>query len=92
MANRLLNVRLTPEDERNVAQLRARGISISELMRRALRVEALKSSESPVDAKQLIVDMIALHPTPKAATQRKVDATDRGAVRRHIQARLRAKK
>src|SRR5207247_165362 len=53
MASRLLNVRLSPDDEQLVKRLRARGISISELMRRALRAEATKAAHEPVDAHAL---------------------------------------
>jgi lambda repressor-like predicted transcriptional regulator len=91
MASRLLNVRLTPEDERIVARLKARGISISALMRRALRAEDLQGRSRPPEAEQLIADILALYPTPAETGRQRTDATDRTAVRKHIQKRLRAR-
>lgn len=91
MASRLLNVRLTPEDERAVAQLRARGVSISEIMRRALRAEVARNEHIQVDAESLVAELQARFPTPSKPSSRRVDATDRDAVREHIKKRLRAR-
>ena len=91
MASRLLNVRLTPEDERIVARLKARGVSISALMRRALRAEDLLGRSRPPQAEQLVVEILARYPTPADAGRQLTDATDRTAVRKHIQKRLRAR-
>lgn len=91
MASRLLNVRLTPEDQRIVARLKARGVSISALMRRALRAEDLHGRPRPPQAEQLVEEILARHPTPADAGQQRTDATDRTAVREHIQKRLRAR-
>ncbi len=91
MASRLLNVRLTPEDERAVAQLRARGVSISEIMRRALRAEVSRNEHIQVDAESLVAELQARFPTPSKPSARRVDATDREAVREHIKKRLRAR-
>ncbi len=92
MGSRLINVRLTPEDERMVARLKARGVSISEVMRRALRAEAGQPDERSVDSELLVADMLAAYPTPKNAPRRAVRASDRHAVRKHIQSRLRARR
>jgi post-segregation antitoxin (ccd killing protein) len=47
MASRLLNVRLDPEDANIARQLRARGVSISDVVRRVLRDEAKKLATAP---------------------------------------------
>lgn len=92
MGSRLLNVRLGPEDERLVQQLRARGVSISAVVRRALRVEAANTAGAPVDTEQLLDDILAEHPTPATSRRKRPTTTDRRAVREHIRRRLRAKK
>ena len=92
MASRLLNVRLSPADEQIVARLKARGISLSEVMRRALRAEETQATGQSVDPEALVADMLATYPTPKGARAGAIRATDRHAVRKHIQARLRARR
>jgi len=89
MASRLLNVRLTPEDEVLVARLKARGVSISDVMRRALRAEAAALSAKNTDPDKLIAELQARFPTPRGASRRRVDTTDRHAVRALIQRKLR---
>jgi len=89
MASRLLNVRLTPEDEALVARLKARGISISDVMRRALRAEAASIAEESVDPDKLIAELQTRFPTPSGAPRRRVRSTDRSAVRAYIQRKLR---
>lgn len=89
MGSRLLNVRLSPEDERLVERLRARGISISDLMRRALRSAAAQAAQEPVDAGAVVDELIARFPTVPNASRARVEATDRRAVREHIVKRLR---
>jgi predicted nuclease with RNAse H fold len=90
--SRLFNVRLSPEDARLVERLRARGISLSEVMRRAVRKEAAELKDEPVDADALIEDLLTQFPTPAAVPSQRPDATDRHAVREHIRKRLRAVK
>ncbi len=92
MASRLINVRLNPEDERLVERLRARGISISELMRRALRSEVAKTNDEPIDATALIDELIAKFPTVPNVPHARPDTTDRCAVREHIAKRLRRRR
>jgi len=88
--SRLFNVRLSPEDALLVERLRARGIPLAEVMRRAVRREAAELVDGPVNADALIKDLLAQFPTPAAAPERRPDATDRHAVRKHIRKRLRA--
>lgn len=89
MGNRLLNVRLTPEDELLAKRLRARGLSISEIVRRALR-EAAASADNPrVEPAELEAEMLRRYPTPAAGPAPRPDTRDRRAVREHIRSKLR---
>ena len=92
MGSRLLNVRLGPDDEQLVERLRARGISLSEVMRRALRAEVAKTANEPVDASALIDELMARFPTVAGAARPRPDTTDRRAVREHIAQRLRRRR
>jgi post-segregation antitoxin (ccd killing protein) len=92
MASRLLNVRLAPEDERLAQELRARGVSISDVVRRAIRSEARRVKAEPLAVDGLLEDIIARYPTPNAPARKRPDAADRRAVGAHIRARLRTKR
>ena len=89
MANRLLNVRLTPEDERLAKRLRARGLSISDIVRRALREAAADEASIRVDPTELAAEMLRLYPTPPGGPNARPDTLDRHAVREHVRAKLR---
>lgn len=88
MAKRLLNVRLSPEDERIARRLRARGLSISDIVRRALR-EAAGEESVRADPAELEAEMLRLYPTPTTGPSARPDTLDRQAVREHIRAKLR---
>ena len=88
MGNRLLNVRLTAEDERLVNQLRERGVSMSELVRQALRDAAQRVEASPCDPAEIEAEMLRLYPTPPGAKAAGPDASDRRALRDHIRKKL----
>lgn len=89
MGARLINVRLAAEDERLVRELQARGISISDVVRRALRAEAAAIEPTAIDARGLIADLISEFPAPSGSgRRRRPRTTDRRAVRKHIAARL----
>jgi hypothetical protein len=94
MGAKLLNVRLGPEDERLVQKLKARGISISEIVRRALRdeVRELDKASTPVDTDRMLEEMFRLYPDPPGSTKSRPDATDRRAVAEHIRKQLRARR
>jgi hypothetical protein len=92
VASKLLNVRIGPEDERLARELRARGVSISALVRRALRMELQRMTAEPVDTDQLLDDIIARHPAPPGDRRKPIDTTDRLAVRKQIRRRLLAKR
>ena len=89
MGSRLLNVRLDDEDANIARQLRARGVSISAVVRRALRNEAKKLAAEPVDSSGLIDELLSRYPTPKGALPTRLSATDRKAVRERIADKLR---
>ena len=93
MGTRLINVRLTAEDEPLVQELRARGVSISDVVRRALRAEAKNGAPAPIDVDALMAEMLERFPEPAAAGRSKrPDTTDRRAVRAYIAKRLRARR
>jgi len=85
----LLNVRLAPEDDRLVRELQARGVSISSVVRRAIRAEARKLCSEPVAVDALLKAIVERYPTPEHLSPAALDTTDRHAVRAHIQTRLR---
>jgi Arc/MetJ-type ribon-helix-helix transcriptional regulator len=93
MSSRVINVRLGPEDERVARQLRARGISISEVVRRALHAEARKAAELPTDTDSVLNEIMERYPTPSSGRRpRRPNTVDRHAVRKHIEQRLRGKR
>jgi hypothetical protein len=92
MAKALLNVRLDSQDAQLVKQLRARGISISTVVRRALREEADKLAAEPVDAKAVFAEIFQRYPTPPQLDPLdRPDTTDRRAVAEYIANKLKAR-
>lgn len=89
MPSRLLNVRLGPDDERIVRQLRTRGVSISDLVRRALRAEGDKAAMERPDISRVFEEMLSRYPTPPGVPSRRPKTTDRRAVSTYIRKRLR---
>ena len=93
MPSRLLNVRLSAEDQVIARKLKARGVSISDVVRRALRNEAAQYAVTPIDANLLVAEMVERYPSPAAPTpDERPGTTDRRAVRRYIAARLRSRR
>lgn len=92
MANRLLNVRLTPEDELLAKRLRARGLSISDIVRRALREAAASAEHTRIAPAELDAEMRSRYPTPVARPAERPNTLDRHAIREHIRAKLRKKR
>jgi post-segregation antitoxin (ccd killing protein) len=86
---RLLNVRLDDEDARLVRTLRDRGVSISNVVRAALRAEAKQvKATSSLNAAALLAEMTARFPAPAARpSSRRVNSADR----RQVQAVIRQK-
>ena len=90
MASSLVNIRLGPDDEALAQRLQDRGISLSDLLRRAIREEAARLAQEAVDVEGLIREMVTLYPTPEeiGGPVDYPDTTDRAAVRRYIQGQL----
>jgi Arc/MetJ-type ribon-helix-helix transcriptional regulator len=86
-----LNVRLREEDARLVRELKASGVSISDVVRAAVRREAEQlRAPRDLDVTALLAEMKAIQPAPSTRrTRPRVDTTDRRAVARHIRGRLR---
>jgi hypothetical protein len=88
-----LNVRLGEVDARLVRELKRRGVSISDLVRSALRSEAERTTtREALDVDALSAEMTRRYPTPAAATPRRVNATDRKQVRKSIAEKLRKRR
>jgi hypothetical protein len=86
---RLLNVRIGDQDARLVRSLRDRGISISDVVRAAIRAEAERLHKAaPLDPGALLAEMRDRHPTPRAAT---TEPRIKSAERRQVQALIRAR-
>jgi hypothetical protein len=88
---RLLNVRLDDDDSRLVQQLRKRGVSISDLVRGAIRAEARRAPKTePLDVDALLAEIQREYPTPPGAVSTpRIDTTNRREVRELIRRRLR---
>jgi hypothetical protein len=85
-----LNVRLTEEERRMAARLRAEGVQISGLVRKAIRSEyerlvERRGEESPVSVVQSILEEL---PDPPDLPPRAFALNDRHAVKRHIAGKL----
>lgn len=91
MASRLLNVRLNADDERIVRQLRTRGVSISDLVRRAVRAEGDRAAMERPRVSQVFEEMLSRYPKPPGVPNRRPKATDRRAVSTYIRKRLRSR-
>jgi hypothetical protein len=88
---RLLNVRLDDHDSRLVQQLRERGVSISDLVRGAIRAEARRApTPGPLDVDALVAEIEGQYPTPpEAKKRRRIDTTNRREVQELIRRKLR---
>ena len=88
---RLLNVRLDDDDSRLVRQLRERGVSISELVRGAIRAEARRASQTePLDVDALVAEIQKQYPTPPGTKKRRrIDTTNRREVQEFIRRKVR---
>ena len=88
---RLLNVRLDDDDSRLVQQLRERGVSISDLVRGAIRAEARRApAPVPLDVDALVAEIESRYPTsPEDEKRPRIDTTNRGEVQELIRRKLR---
>ena len=89
---KLLNVRLSPEDEAMAAELRAGGIAMSELVRDAIRTEYGRRRRRlrPEDVDALLADIYARHPDPAGPARSRPDIHDRRAFREAFRRRVRS--
>ena len=83
-----MNVRLDERDARAAARLRAKGISLSDVVRSALRAEDQRRSMRK-DADEVVAQMMERFPTPEDATRSRVSPLDRQGVQKLIRSRLR---
>jgi hypothetical protein len=90
---RLLSVRIAAEDERVIRSLRKQGVSIADVVRKALRDEAQRMAKvSAGRCGDLLDEMLARFPRPSGTPAASVASTDRRAVRRLIRGKLRGRR
>lgn len=87
----LVNVRLDEEDARRVRVLREKGVTLSALVREAIRAEYERRVGAPSRRKPsaVVAGILAAIPDDDAVPATRVDTRDRRAVREHIAAKLR---
>lgn len=90
----LINVRLDEEDARRAKALRGVGVQLSALVRDAIRAEYERRIGRARSGKpsELLAEILAALPDPVDLPARRVDASDRAAVRRHVAAKLKRKR
>ena len=78
---RLLNVRLSEEEAAMVDQLRRQGITVSEVVRAALRSACSSGKEqAPSASSELLEWLHRKYPAPAGRARRRPDTTDRREV------------
>ena len=88
---KLLNVRLDADDARYAEELRRAGVQISRLVRDAIRSEhaqRLGVRGKRRTPKAIMKQIYAEHPDPPRQPRRRLDLTNRRALRRAVRARL----
>jgi hypothetical protein len=90
MSTRLVNVRLDVDRLRKARRLRARGITLSDVVREAIdrQYDALESASPPLDAKAIARRIFEEHPDPPDLPPRGYDVHDARAARAAIRGRL----
>ncbi|HVR64209.1 MAG TPA: hypothetical protein VMU50_20055 [Polyangia bacterium] len=87
---RLLNVRLDDDVAQLVRRLRDRGVSISTIVRDAIRAEARSQVAKPFEPDAMLAEMRARFPRPSGSpSSRKTDTADRRQAGRLIRGKLR---
>jgi hypothetical protein len=94
MATRLVNVRLDEGRVRKARALRARGITLSHVLREAIDAEyaALAATEKPRDVLGALEDILRKHPDPPEAPLRGYDVHEAAQARAAVRERLRRKR
>ena len=88
----MINVRLDPDDERRAEALQKSGVTVSEIVRRAIRAEyemRVGSRRTKGWAARLVAAIHARHPTTDRAA---VESTDVEGARKYIRAKLARKR
>jgi hypothetical protein len=88
---RHLTVPLGEDDARLLRVLRQRGVSVSKLIRDAIRTEAGRKQVRPRDVAAILAEMDQLYPVSSSAGGSQVDGTDRKRRRRLIRKKLRGR-
>ena len=91
---KLVNVRLSDEDAAKAAELRREGVELSELVREAVRARhlALRPALSAKDVEPLLEAIYARHPLDANDERPAIDTTDRRAMRKLVQRKLRRRR
>jgi hypothetical protein len=88
----LINVRLDSSDQRRARALRAEGVALSTLVRKALREEYARRVEARAGRQKpsrLVAQLRDEFPSPPEQPARPFRLDDRQAVRQHIAGKLR---
>lgn len=90
VSSRLVNVRLDADRLRKARRLRARGITLSDVVREAIdrEYEAVESASAPTDVPALARRIFEDHPDPPDLPPREYDVHDAKAARVAIRRRL----
>jgi len=91
MSSTLFNVRLDAERRRKANVLRARGVTLSDVVREAIdeRFAALDRSRSRPDVRALVTRLFERYPDPATLPPRGYDVHDRRTARLAIQRKIR---
>ena len=87
----LFNVRLSADDARRAVELRKTGVTISRVVREAIRAEhdrRVKRSRTRQATADILADIYAAHPDPPRVPRREFDLRDRTAAREAILRKL----
>jgi len=93
MTSRLINVRLDERRLQRVRRLRAKGISISDLLRDAIdrQYEEITKQRKPRDIESMLKQLYAQYPDPVDLPPREYDVHDRRQAKEAISRMLRRK-
>ena len=86
-----LNVRLSAEDARRAVELRKTGVTISHIVREAIRAEHGRRVQRPgaqQKTTEILWEIYAAHPDPPRTPRRAFDLRDRKAAREAIARKL----
>ena len=92
MGSRLVNVRLDADRRRKAQTLRARGVTLSDVVREAIdeRFAAMRGSEPRPDVRTIVRRIFEQYPDPSDLPPRDYDVHDRRAARVAMLRKLRS--